>query len=226
MPQKQWLKMITGRYSDRQNIRRWGRNITWYPSLWAAARRNQQPDRYSGTSSGDITGVEYATAVTMRALVFNNDVDHTFEVEGAWNKGRCFCTVPAHRDVAEEDKIVLTDFEVGSNAVLTRGAIADGKDELRQTIVTELLELEDQDDVTYTVGTDFKLTLSAGVYYVDWDVSGGSEPAAAKTYSVNMKLRPAWKVDGVPMIRGKGIGRRMIRPKKCELVRFNEGVAN
>lgn len=207
---------LVGRYIDRKLIDRVGRRCSWEQAILAPQQRADGQQDYS---VGDVRGYLYAPAQTFKILVHGDNRDENFSLQGAWEKGSCEGTVPAHRDVGDQDRITILDYPVRDAIQLVRGATS--RDVIRQHSVLSLGLLTDG-STFYQVGAAFQLYTDAnGVSYVEWLADA---PPEGTRYTVLMQINTVWVVTGHPMVRGFSGKSKDRLPYRCSLKRYDFSV--
>ena len=205
-----------GRQQDRQLMQRVGRLCSWQQALLCPC---QQYDGAQGPPCAVCDrGYLYQPAQKIRALFTSDNRKERYDMAGAWEKGSAHCTVAAHIEIGDQDKLVVEDFPIRDNVILTRGATT--KDTIPQKHVVDILVLRDK-STTYTKGTDFNLsTDDNGNPAVEW-VTGGRQPDEDVGYTMLCTIKMVWIVDTHAFIRtlnGRTSGQL---PKRVELVRWD-----
>jgi len=212
---------LRGRPADRYLLRRVGRPAIWEKGLLCPylAENGQHPTFCPYCSGG--RGYQYVDAQKIYVLFTSDHRDNPFDMAGAWERGECGATIAAHCEVADQDRLVPQDDPVTYDMVIERGGSS--IDGLRVPNVDELLYVRGV-SVGYTVGTDCKLSQAqSGDYQVEW--LGAREPIAGQKYTVRLRVRPTWIVQGPPMVRALGPGKSRQLPLRVSLKRFDKAVA-
>jgi len=214
------MPVRAGRAQDRRLIQRKGRTCLWQQAVPDPRTRDGGQHDYTQSDETD-RGYLYSAGTTIKAMFHGDNRDESFNMAGAWEKGRARMTFSAHLDIGDQDRITVQELFLRDSLALTRGSGT--ADIIRQTDVTELLLVRDA-ATEYTIGTDCKLSeTTEGSWQVEW-LTGGQAPTAEAGYSILMKCKPVWVVDGHSMLRGFSGKKRHQLPGVVDLKRDDVAV--
>lgn len=207
---------------DRALLRRVGRPILWEQAILRTSKRYDGSVPFFAGEPED-RGYHYSPPKKLKALLTSDNRRQAFDVEGAWESGRAMMTFDAALDIGPQDRITFLDLPVRQELELQRGA--GSTDEVPDDLsVVSLLAVRD-DGRVYILGQDYQLQFTRDpvteenlVAGIDWSPSQ-DPPAASSGYGLLVKIRPVWIVQGPPMIRALGPGKRNQLPKRANLVR-------
>lgn len=211
------MAVRAGRFADRQLLRRVGRRCTWQQALLCPC---QQYDGAQGPPCPSCErGYLYQPGELTKVLMVGDSRKETSDLAGLWESGEAFGTFAAHLWVGHQDKVIVEDFPVRDNLIVTRSSTT--KDTLRQPHVVDLLAVRTK-DVAYTKGANFQLSEDAnGNSVIEW-LSGG--PTAGENYSVLLTCKMVWIVENHEFVRGLTGKRKDQLPKKVRLLRWDRAV--
>lgn len=220
------MPVRAGRQQDRRLIQRAGRSVLWQQAVLCPNLRDDGQHDYTCTDcsgSVDERGYLFSAGDTIKGLFHGDSREERFDMAGAWEKGRARVTIEAHREIGDQDRLVVQDLPTRDSLQLVRGGTS--ADILRQPHVVQLLLVRDATTI-YTLGTDYQLSTSTGGApqpQIEW-LSGGVAPTVGSRYVALMTVKPVWIVDGHPMIRGWSGKKKDQLPKVCDLKRDDVAV--
>jgi len=212
---------LRGRQFDRALLRRVGRPATWEKGMLCPNIGDDGRHPYACPYCSGSRGYQYLDSTTLQCLFTSDSRKTPFDLAGAWEQGEATGTIAANYEVHDQDRIVAQDDPVSYNLTLERGSGA--SDTLRTPHVEQLVFVRGL-DATYTIGTDCKVELDAtsGDYKITW--LGVTKPTAGDKYSVRLRVKPVWVVQGSPMVRAFGPGKRNQLLLRVKLQRFDRVV--